>query len=255
MVVGLWFSITHEKDNKERAMPRKAAVVQMPQAEKKMDTKLEAVATKGKRVVKGSAQDVVIPDLKLGMIKITVKGLSNLIVHQFGDKTKRMISDKQQGQAAHKKGPKNPVDDWKDSLYEVPGRPGVYGFPASGFKKAAVSACKYVDGMNMSYAKGAFHILGDILPIKTAKTPKPVIGEGMREDFVRLPGPRPVADVRYRAEFKDWSIELPVQYNSAVITPAQIANLLNIAGFSVGVGDWRPEKGGSFGMFTVASHG
>ena len=97
----------------------------------------------------------------------------------------------------------------------------------------------------MTFAKGAFHVLGDLLEIKGSK-PK------MREDIVRLnSGPKPVADIRYRAEFEKWSVEIPVRFNQSAITPEIITNLFNIAGFSVGIGEWRPEKNGAFGMFEV----
>jgi hypothetical protein len=30
-----------------------------------------------------------------------------------------------------------------------------------------------------------------------------------------------------------------------------VVNLFQLAGFSVGVGEWRPEKNGAFGCFTL----
>lgn len=61
------------------------------------------------------------------------------------------------------------------------------------------------------------------------------------------------ADIRYRAEFPDWKARVLVRYNANVLSEAQILNLLNVAGFAVGVGEWRPEKDGQYGMFHVAT--
>ncbi len=62
-----------------------------------------------------------------------------------------------------------------------------------------------------------------------------------------------VADLRYRAEFKQWTCEIIIRFNADAITLPQIVNLLNVAGFCAGVGDGRPEKSGmSYGMFHVA---
>jgi hypothetical protein len=188
---------------------------------------------------------ITIPDLKTGMLVLTVTGTTPLICHKFSTKSKEMMRAKQAGEAKHKKAPKNPEEEFQACLYPMPGKKESYGFPASGFKKAAVSACRYADGINMTFAKGAFHVVGDLLEIKGSK-PK------MREDIVRLnSGPKPVADIRYRAEFDKWAVEIPVRFNSAAITPSMIVNLFNIAGFSVGIGEWRPEKSGSFGMFEI----
>jgi hypothetical protein len=33
----------------------------------------------------------------------------------------------------------------------------------------------------------------------------------------------------------------------------QIINLMNLAGFAVGIGEWRVERNGSFGMYEVRS--
>jgi len=93
----------------------------------------------------------------------------------------------------------------------------------------------------MTEARGAFFIMGDIIPI---------VGEHkMREDIVRLNGR--TADLRYRAEYPEWQITFIVNYNPDIIGVDSIINLLEVAGFHVGIGDWRPEKNGTHGMFHV----
>lgn len=99
----------------------------------------------------------------------------------------------------------------------------------------------------MSRASGAFHVIGDLVEIKGSRP-------AMRTDFVRVGRfSQRTADIRYRAEFKEWRVDLRILYNMRVISKEQIAHLLNLAGFSVGIGDWRPEKGGQFGMFEVGT--
>jgi hypothetical protein len=73
----------------------------------------------------------------------------------------------------------------------------------------------------------------------------------MREDMVRLSGIGNPADLRYRGEFVDWSCAISIKYNTNAVTAEQIVNLFNLGGFSVGVGEWRPEKDGRNGMFSI----
>ena len=97
----------------------------------------------------------------------------------------------------------------------------------------------------MTQARGSFFIMGDILPIDG--------DHQMREDIVRLGGR--TADLRYRAEFPEWKITLTIRHNPRIISQEGIINLLENAGFGVGIGDWRPEKSGSHGMFQVSRNG
>jgi hypothetical protein len=77
-----------------------------------------------------------------------------------------------------------------------------------------------------------------------------IVGEpSMREDMVRLPSR--VADIRHRGEFKDWSATITLQVNTSSLSVEQLANLFLIAGFAVGVGEWRPERNGQYGRFEV----
>src|SRR2546423_10663025 len=114
-----------------------------------------------------SGQVVNRPPVKTGLFTVGISGVSPLIVHKFSAKAKGMMASKQQGKARQKKAPKVPQEEFLASLHVI--SPGKYGFPASGLKKAAVNACRYVDGINMTFAQGAFHVIGDLLPITGGK--------------------------------------------------------------------------------------
>src|SRR3990170_4769728 len=182
---------------------------------------------------------------------------------KFMVKPSTMI-EKQMGTATPKREKKDPHRDFVDSLYlikpkGIPKRrlePGeswkfiknVFGFPASAFKNAMVTACKFVEGISASYVKGLIHIhgeFGNLVPIKY----KTLVNQ---QDTVRVGRWNArTADIRFRGAFYEWSIELKISYNKRVMTDEQIAMLISNAGFSVGVGEWRPEKGGDFGTFAI----
>lgn len=182
-----------------------------------------------------------LPKLDVRVMELTIVGESPLICHAWSKKAKQLMLDKQMKRAKPGKTAKSPEQDFKDSLYHHPD--GGYGFPSVAFKSAAVGACRFVDGVKMTNARGAFHVIGDM--VKIDGTPVP------REDMVRIG--MGVADIRYRGEFRTWRTTLRIQYNQNALSPEQIVNLFNTAGFGVGVGEWRPERDGSFGRFRVAT--
>ena len=106
-----------------------------------------------------------------------------------------------------------------------------------------------VDGLSMTDARQMFFVLPDdrdttgIDCVKINGTPS------MRTDVVRLKNGS--ADLRYRPELMNWSAILRITYDNGLISPSQIASLFYRAGYSVGVGDWRPERDGDFGRFTI----
>ena len=184
--------------------------------------------------------EVSIPAIRRETMRVTLIGDSALISHKWSDKAKKEMLDKQMKQAKTAKAAKDPERDYRESLYELDG--GGYGFPCVAFKAAAVGACRFTDGLKMTEARGAFHVDGEYATIE---------GEpSMREDMVRVG--MGTADIRYRGEFKTWRTTLRITYNADAITQGQIVNLFNLAGFGVGVGEWRPEKDGSYGRFHVA---
>lgn len=189
-----------------------------------------------------ATQRIELPALQIETVHFVLVGDSPLIVHAWSEKAKRQMLDKQMKKAAQPKEAKDPQADYEACFYRTEG--GAYGFPAIGVKAAMVGACRFLD-MKMTEARGAFHIDAEILA---------VTGEPrMREDMVRVG--MGTADIRYRPEFPTWAIQVAIKFNAAVVSAEQIANLLNTAGFAIGIGEWRPEKNGSCGRFHVAGEG
>lgn len=205
------------------------------------------------------AVKIVIPELKLGLLTLTIEGDSPLVVHRFDEKGRQQMLDKQMGKAVNKKEKKDPKACFLGALHWFNEKPkleervdgvyatGKFGYPAVGIKKAMVAAARQLDGLKMTFLRGAFHVMGEgpggLVEIRGE--PK------MREDVVRLA--TGVADIRFRPEFWPWAMKLVIRYNISVISPAQIAHLLNTAGFAGGLGENRPERGGDWGLFHVGS--
>jgi hypothetical protein len=187
-----------------------------------------------------------IPKVEIAMVKFRVRGITPLIVSRFSEKAKQMMLEKQMKKASAGKEAKNPVEQYENSLYKFSDGKRT-GFPAVGFKAAMVRGGKQL-GLKMTDLRGRFHVMadeGDLVEIH---------GEPhMREDMVRLANG--VADVRFRGEYNvGWEAELTIQYFKDAISAEQLAQLLSIAGFSCGIGEWRPEKSntGSYGLFELA---
>jgi tetrahydromethanopterin S-methyltransferase subunit F len=171
-------------------------------------------------------------------ITVELIGTSPLICRNWSETQKEAMLAKQTKRATKGKQAKDPQKDYEESLYHHPD--GGYGFPAVAFKAAAVRAGTYAD-MKMTFLRGAFHVAGEMVKVE---------GEpSMRQDMVRLQGK--VADIRYRAQFVEWSTKVTAQLNTSAISIEQLANLFVLAGFAVGVGEWRPERNGQYGRFDV----
>lgn len=192
-------------------------------------------------MAKTTSEVIHLPELKQRKVIIRVVGTSSLITHPFGKKALKMIEDKQQGKAkSSKHDVRDPEQEYLDSMYIC--EDGSYGFPAIGFKGAVVTAANDA-GIQKVLARRAFHVVGGEL-VKIESEPS------MRTDRVTIG--MGTTDVRYRAEFKEWSANIPIIFNEGVISLEQLINLFRIAGFGVGIGEWRPERNGIHGTWEVA---
>lgn len=203
-------------------------------------------------------QVITIPALDIRTATVKIVGDSPLIMHKWSEKAKKEILDKQMKKAKSKgHDAKDPFADFISSMYWLDGEPenktpegfaaaledgARFGFPSTAVKAAAVAAA-YRAGItkNMVSMNGAFHVIGEFVEING----EPV----MREDMVKVG--MGVADIRYRGEFSEWWSSFTVRYNAAVLSLEQLINMINMGGFACGIGEWRAEKGGTFGAFHV----
>lgn len=185
-------------------------------------------------------------------VQIPIIGMTPLIMHKFSEKSLREMQDKQAHKTkTKKKEAREPEKEYRSAIYflngsSTAGEQERYGFPAIGFKKAAVGSARHIDGLTMTELYGAFHILpdaGDLVEVFSGEVV-------MRTDTVRIG--QGTTDLRYRPEFRNWCALLRVDINIASISIEQVTNCINIGGFSGGIGDWRPERKGHFGMYRVA---
>ena len=199
---------------------------------------------------------VELPPLNLQTLDIPIIGDSPLICHAWSKKAREQMLAKQMKKASVGKVAKDPWQDFCETLYWLDGMPatpteddvtnGRFGFPAVGFKSAAITAVTSTGGMTKVMARQCFHILGEMVELIG---PPP----SMREDMVRVG--MGTADIRHRAEFSPWGAILRVQHNANVLSAEQVISLFEAGGFGVGIGDWRPEKDGVNGRFHVAREG
>ena len=214
---------------------------------------------------KNEAAIIEIKPINIVTTTVRIAGDTPLIMHRWSEKAKRMILEKQMKKTkSSAKEAKNPIEDFIESIYWMEGKPSEYteeafeeackngarfGFPVTAIKQATISSA-YRNGItkDMASLRGAFFIAGEgseLLAEVNGCTPT------MREDMVRVG--MGVADIRFRGEFASWYMDLQVSYNAnGAYMLDQIINLINVGGFSCGIGEWRPEKDGNYGMYHVA---
>ena len=215
-----------------------------------------------------------IKPMQLETVNFTIVGNTPLIVHNWSTKAKQMILDKQTGKAKKTKHEtKIPVNDFIESLYWLTEKPELgandeeaernyqesiangarFGFPISGIKQSIISgASRGGLDVKMTELRGSMFIEG-ATDAATFENAEILFDEVvMREDMVRVGGMSKSADIRYRAEFHNWRIPLKLQYNvNGKYSLEQLLNCVNHGGYVTGIGEWRPEKDGQYGMYRL----
>jgi len=179
-------------------------------------------------------------------LTFNIIGTSPMIQHAWSEKG---LSQMRMTSAERRKQPKearNPEQLADAATYRTDS--GEYGLPVLALKSAIISAAHKDLGVEKTLVKKALFI-----PCKDSNKCVPLICSEpiCREDVVRVG--MGATDLRYRPEFADWGAKICVSFDAGMLTSEDIINLINRAGFSIGIGEWRPEKGGEYGRFEVDS--
>lgn len=140
----------------------------------------------------------------------------------------------------------DPVAEFRSSPHRIrsDSAPTLIGTPATAFKAALATAALDVPGAAKTQIGRLVFVEGETIPVFG----KPQI----LLSVVRCANINRTPDIRSRAILPKWACSLSINYPPSLIKPQAILNLLAAAGMSVGVGDYRAEKGkGNYGAFTI----
>jgi hypothetical protein len=193
------------------------------------------------QLVRPEVRRIEIPAVEWIGVDVLLVGLSPLIVNNFDEKSKQQMADAQSGAPRQRRSPKVAKECYERA--RVRNSKGQDCVPALWIKCATVDAARYVEGIKMTELRGAVQVVGELLPIKYGKL-------RMRCDTVR--NANGIADLRYRPEYTDWSVQATIRFRDNILTLGSLINLMNNAGQCVGLAERRPaQNGDSFGMFEV----
>ncbi len=205
-----------------------------------------------KTAKKDDVQLLDIPPIERSLAQVVIHNepMSSLIMHKFGEKMKKQIAEKEQGKAKNARPVRDPEQEYMESMYMMPDgeTPAI---PCRWVKASMVEACRNVENINMTQARGWFFVKG----LHDADYAEIVGKHNMHSDTVLVGGKGKgtgSATMRYRGEFKEWKATIVIDYRSDLMTLDSLINLLLNAGYACGLGEMRPGKTGlSHGMFTV----
>lgn len=182
--------------------------------------------------------------LKIGRIKLHIIGKTPLLVDPMDMNVVETIDKKKSGQV-YEKDNRSEAEKVKEKYYFTAN--GKKGIPARMFYKSMIKASSYIFEKSeggMRNVKEGVIVLGDILPLKYKK-------EEVVTHWGRSSGMTKAPRKIMRNAFYDWSVDLEIEYNQNQLSAEHIVNILNWAGFHVGVGAFRKENTGNFGLFEV----
>jgi len=190
-----------------------------------------------------------------------IVGDTPLITHAWSQKARLEILQKQVKATKSGKEPRNPEQDFINSLYEM--TDGVYGFPVTGVKDCILDAAHKDRGIPRTAAMRALWLNAEMVRVrpalKGAICDMPLVRiygtqPEMREDMVRIgAGMNKTANLSYRGQFTVWAIRITGETNPTILTEEALAFLVQWSGKSCGIGEWRNEKSGMFGRFHLAT--
>jgi hypothetical protein len=200
---------------------------------------------------------------KIRGFKLWIVGTAPLITHSWSEKVKRGILGTQQKVVTGGKEIRDPKGDYEASMYLMNNDEDnpIYGFPATGLKKAILAPAHKNRGVARSGVLSALWINHELIRVQAALAGAicdlpliRIIGAPpeMREDMVRVGTMTKTATLAYRAQFWPWAMYITGRINADIITWDALGTLIQESGDASGIGEWRNEKNGIFGSYRIA---
>lgn len=192
---------------------------------------------------------VEIQEISMGRVRCNLVGTTPLIMHRFASKAWHELllpSPKKNAAEKAESLKHDPVGEFREALYmnRSKSEPALFHYPTNAFAKALAAAAIDIPGATKSQMSRLTSIYST--QINMFGCPELFMAMVRSSDMARTP------DVRSRPIFSEWACSIEIQFVSSLIKERQLINLLAAAGIIVGLGDWRPQKGGPYGQFRLA---
>lgn len=184
------------------------------------------------------------------IFKVEIQGITALLQHRFGEQAEEPGAARK---VLIQRG--TPREEAEKVVYR--NAKGEFYFPGaaigrllreagSGHKlKGTRRSAKYV-------VPAAVLVMGDEVRILNGDGKTPVRDFEVDSRPVTIPATKGRV-MRHRPRFDIWSATFDVRVNEQILPPEFVQTLLTEGGQQIGIGDYRPEKGGPFGVFNVTS--
>jgi hypothetical protein len=175
------------------------------------------------------------------LVGLEISGTADIIQNCFSQKALEQILAKQVGHHMPRQ-----LKKVSQSLEDATVRNvnGDVCIPPSGLKKAMQTAARFDKSIKQGMLKYNCYVEGQSIPLAFSDMVP-------RMDPVRLHSVSgTTTDIRFRPSFVLWSARMVLSFNPKQLSAQMVVDLLNEAG-RIGVGEWRPEKNGTYGTFEV----
>jgi len=187
---------------------------------------------------------------------VTIEGRPpGLLTNAVPEWAKENLLLKGEGKEAKASPKRTRTEQFEDSLYTTE-TDGEFGIPSDAFKQAMVRAAKSFKKLGNSGVKKLDGVQVQSL-IFVGDGPDHLIAVNgevePRSDLISNSQGSKTAVIR--AWFREWTAVLPLRFSPDLVNDEVVLQLLSDAGQGVGVGAWRRERGGHFGLWRIVSVG
>ena len=197
-------------------------------------------------------------------LPVTIRGLAPLMTNRMSDEARAELENPNPRHKASRGARVFPGREAvaQSHLHIIDAEKKRYGIPTAAVYQSMVDAACNL-GIFKTRVRGIFRIespLRDepglavdkhrLLEIRRPDEPGPY-GDYEIDSVIGKPPTSKVPMPIHRPRFNEWEIDLFLSWNSALIEGVTLLNLLETAGDTMGIGPFRPQCEGEYGIFTI----
>lgn len=186
------------------------------------------------------------------LFRVTIKGMSPYLMHRFQDGALEGNGTRRVNIEANQPAPRDEAERFayrfKDRSLYFPGAAiGRLLREAGGNHKLKGSrkSLKFI-------VPSSVLVLDDAIPFHNGKPANKLTEFEVDSRPVTIPATKGRV-MRHRPRLEEWAATFNLRINEQLLSPDSVLMLLNEGGQQLGIGDFRPERGGPFGTFAVTS--